>query len=94
MTQDEIDAVYNILLQEFKDNPAPVIDLMAAQGAEPYKILIATILSARTKDSTTSDVVRNKLFRSSRDRTGLRLCPYASDIHPDRREKCIRRITM
>ncbi len=62
MTQDEIDAVYNILLQEFKDNPAPVIDLMAAQGAEPYKILIATILSARTKDSTTSDVVRNKLF--------------------------------
>jgi len=33
---------------------APVIDLMAAQGADPFKVLIGCILSLRTRDETTA----------------------------------------
>lgn len=33
---------------------APVIDLMAVQERDPYRILVATILSARTRDEVTA----------------------------------------
>lgn len=56
--------VYALLREDFAANPAPVIDLMAAQGASPFQILLATLLSARTKDACTAKVVREKLFPS------------------------------
>lgn len=58
----DIPSVHKILLEDFTSNPAPVIDLMAAQGCSPFQILVATILSARTKDETTSKVIKEKLF--------------------------------
>lgn len=36
----------------------PIIDLMAAGGDSPWKILVSTMLSARTKDSTTAKASR------------------------------------
>lgn len=54
--------VHALLSADFAAHPAPVIDLMAAQGASPFQILLATILSARTKDACTAKVVREKLF--------------------------------
>ncbi len=39
---------------EAKGWNAPVIDLMAAQGADPFKVLIGCILSLRTRDETTA----------------------------------------
>lgn len=62
MKKTDIDSVHKILVADFEANPAPVIDLMAAQQCSPFQILIATLLSARTKDETTSKVVRDKLF--------------------------------
>lgn len=54
--------VHALLSADFAAHPAPVIDLMAAQGASPFCILLATILSARTKDACTAMVTREKLF--------------------------------
>ena len=57
----DIDKIYKALEQEFKKFKAPVINIVEAQIKDPFKILIATILSARTKDETTSEVVK-RLF--------------------------------
>ena len=40
----------------------PIVDLIQAQTEDPFKVLVATILSARTKDETTSQAV-SKLFQ-------------------------------
>ena len=62
MTPADVPAVHRAALAEFESHPAPVIDLMGAQGASPFRILLATILSARTKDACTAKVCREKLF--------------------------------
>ncbi|MBN2829840.1 MAG: endonuclease III, partial [Candidatus Cloacimonetes bacterium] len=61
--QIQIDKIYQILGEHFVTYQTPVVDLVEAQTHDPFKILVATILSARTKDETTTAVVR-KLFRS------------------------------
>lgn len=53
----DIEAVYSILLIEFKTHKMPVVDLIKVQSNDPFKVLIATILSARTRDEVTSSVV-------------------------------------
>jgi endonuclease III len=53
--------VYDVLAKEYEKYRAPVVDLVEAQTKDPFKILLATILSARTKDTTTSEVV-NAMF--------------------------------
>jgi endonuclease III len=45
--------VYRILKKEFAKNRVPVVDLIEAQTKDPFKILVTTMLSARTKDQTT-----------------------------------------
>ncbi len=49
----------NSYISRFK---APVVDLIDAQTHDPEKILIATILSARTRDKVTASVVKS-LFK-------------------------------
>lgn len=46
----------------FNTVQTPVVDLIQAQTKDPFKVLVATILSARTKDETTSRAV-GKLFQ-------------------------------
>ena len=58
----DIPAVHRLLSADFAASPAPVIDLMGAQGESPFRILLATICSARTKDACTAKVCREKLF--------------------------------
>jgi endonuclease III len=50
----EINKVYAILKKEFGKNRVPVVELIEIQTKDPFKILLATILSARTKDATTA----------------------------------------
>jgi endonuclease III len=52
-----IDKIYRVLEDQFKTFQTPVVDLIEIQTKDPFKILVATILSARTKDETTSKVV-------------------------------------
>jgi len=56
------DQIYKILEARFKEFPTPVVDFIEVQTKDPFKILVATILSARTKDSTTTKVVEG-LFK-------------------------------
>lgn len=57
----DIDSVYSILKKETKNYKVPVVDLVEIQTKDPFKVLLATILSARTKDETTLKAVK-KLF--------------------------------
>jgi len=57
----DIDSVYSILKKEVKNYKVPVVDLVEIQTKDPLKVLLATILSARTKDETTLKAVK-KLF--------------------------------
>ena len=57
----DIKEVYRILGEEFQKSQAPVIDLIKIQTNDPFQILVGTILSARTKDKTTSEAI-SRLF--------------------------------
>ncbi len=85
MKPRDVPAVHALLMEDFQSHPAPVIDLMGAQGESPFRILLATILSARTKDACTAHVVRDKLFpavRSWDDIRRLSVDELAALIHP------------
>ena len=57
-----ISKVFSILDKEVKQYSAPVIDLIEVQTNDPFKVLVGTILSARTKDEVTSQAAE-KLFK-------------------------------
>ena len=57
-----IDKIYEVLGEYFVTYKTPIVDLVEAQTHDPFKILVATILSARTKDETTTQVV-TRLFK-------------------------------
>ena len=57
-----IPKIHKILSEEFKKFPAPVVDLIQIQTKDPFKVLVATILSARTGDATTVNACK-KLFK-------------------------------
>jgi endonuclease III len=60
----EIDKAMRILKRIVKSFDVPVVDLIQVQTNDPYKILVTTILSARTKDSVTARAVR-RLFEKA-----------------------------
>jgi len=62
MTNKDIDIVMQKLELHFHRVKTPIVDLIQAKTQEPFKVLVATILSARTKDETTARVV-NELFQ-------------------------------
>ena len=62
--QFNIDVFIRILQKEYKKWDAPVITFMANKGASPFKILVSTILSLRTKDEVTSKAAI-RLFKTA-----------------------------
>jgi endonuclease III len=56
-----IEQVYEILKIEFHKHRMPVVELIEMQTNDPFKVLVATIMSARTKDETTEAAAR-RLF--------------------------------
>ena len=50
----DINYFITVLAQEVEKYQVPVVDLIAVQTKDPFKVLVATILSARTKDETTA----------------------------------------
>jgi len=67
-------AVNRLLNVEYKKRHAPIVELVKAQTDDPFKILVATILSARTKDETTAFAV-SKLFKVVKKLDDLRKVP-------------------
>ena len=66
----DIDHFLNILAEEVRNYQVPVVDLIAVQTKDPFRILVATILSARTKDETTAKASA-RLFRKAPDLKSL-----------------------
>jgi len=58
-----IDEIISILECEVRGYQVPVVDLIAAQTHDPFKVLVATILSARTKDEVTATASRRLFAR-------------------------------
>ena len=61
MTAKDIATVDKALKKEFKAHSAPIIELIEAQTHDPFRVLVGTILSARTKDACTAGAVK-RLF--------------------------------
>lgn len=62
MDTKTFEKIFNILKKESKKWNAPVVSFMAKNNKDPFKILIATILSLRTKDQITAKASEN-LFK-------------------------------
>jgi endonuclease III len=62
MKPADIPAVNRILKRDYETHAAPIVELIRAQTQSPFQILLAVLLSARTKDETTAAVC-DRLFR-------------------------------
>ncbi|HSR35973.1 MAG TPA: exodeoxyribonuclease III, partial [Desulfurivibrionaceae bacterium] len=80
----DIDAVLARLAEAVRELRVPVVDLIAVQTHDPYRVLVATILSARTKDETTAKAAA-RLFAQAADFAALERLGaerIATLIHP------------
>lgn len=62
------------LRDEIKSYKVPIIELVEVQTHDPFKVLVATILSARTKDETTAKA-SERLFKVAPDVKTLESLP-------------------
>ena len=62
MRDDQIHEVIEILRRETKKWDVPIVTLMSQTERNPFKILIATVLSLRTKDEVTAKAA-DRLFQ-------------------------------
>lgn len=62
MKDSQLEIVFATLKKEAAKLDVPLITFQAVSGTEPFQLLIATVLSLRTKDETTA-VVADKLFK-------------------------------
>ena len=84
MVMCDIVKIVKILKKEVKSYNVPIVDLIKVKTNDPFKILIATILSARTNDKTTSEVC-SKLFlkvRKFEDLEKLTIIQIEKVIYP------------
>ena len=66
----DINKIITTLAREVEKYQVPVVDLIAVHTKDPFKVLVATILSARTKDEVTSKASA-KLFKKVPDLESL-----------------------
>ena len=70
MQNRDLPIVMKLLGEHFTQVQTPIVDLIQIQTQEPFKVLVATILSARTKDETTARAV-GRLFARINDAEDL-----------------------
>jgi len=71
MKKTDIAAINRILAREYLRNDTPIVELVKVSTNDVFKILVATILSARTKDETTA-AAAERLFRQVKCPNDLR----------------------
>jgi len=71
MKPKDIPWVHRRLKIHFETTRSPVAAFMKSRTNDPYRVLVATILSSRTKDQTTA-VVSQRLFRAAPTVAALR----------------------
>jgi endonuclease-3 len=75
VTNRTINTVMNILRKIAPSWSAPVVTQMATLSRDPYQILIATLLSLRTKDETTGPAARRLFALAGTPQQMLTLTP-------------------
>ena len=62
----------------------PIIDLMHVGGESPFKILVSTMLSARTKDEVTTSASKKlfKVVKGPKDLANLSVAELEKLIYP------------
>ena len=79
-----LEMVLETLEREVSTYQVPVVDLIATQTRDPFRVLVATILSARTRDEVTAAASR-RLFARADSPESLARLPVAELerlIHP------------
>lgn len=74
ITPERIDRLHAQLKQYFGQTKSPVVQFMEVRTLDPFRVLVATILSARTKDQTTT-VVSERLFNKVKNLNDLACIP-------------------
>src|SRR5262249_15073966 len=75
VTNSTIDTVMRILREVAPSWSAPVVSQMASLSRDPYMVLIACLLSLRTKDETTGPAARRLFALADTPEKMLRLTP-------------------
>jgi len=65
-----IGRIHSILKKLVLSFRVPIVDFIEMQTKDPFKVLVSTMLSARTKDETTTEACR-KLFRKVKNPSDL-----------------------
>lgn len=83
-TEFPIDAVAKILKEEVRHWREPIVTRLARTRRDPFRVLISTILSLRTKDDCTAEATRRlfQLARTPRTMLGLGEKTIARTIYP------------
>ncbi len=75
MRETDIQAALRILRREVSQWQEPVVGVVAKESGDPFRILIACVLSLRTKDQTTAEASRRLFSLASDPSNMLRLSP-------------------
>jgi endonuclease III len=70
----DIRQIHSVLENEFSRFRMPVVDIIELQTKDPFKVLVTTILSARTRDETTTSAAR-RLFSFVKNMKDLAALP-------------------
>jgi endonuclease-3 len=62
MDNRTIEKVLNILKEKYREWESPIVTEIANRTKDPFRVLVSTVLSARTKDAVTREASR-KLFK-------------------------------
>lgn len=84
MKKVNINKIYQILKRESVNYNSPVVDLIKVQTNDPFKVLVASILSARTTDVITTKVCERlfKVVNGSSDLNNLTTKKIERLIYP------------
>lgn len=74
MKTADLPSVNRVLKREYAKKEAPIVEFIQEQTRDPFKVLVTTILSARTRDETTTEVTR-RLFQKVESPDDLKLIP-------------------
>ncbi|MEI6971657.1 MAG: endonuclease III [bacterium] len=74
MTGRSLGQVFRLLKAEYARHNAPIVEFIKIQTGSVFKVLVATILSARTKDQTTAGAA-TRLFKVVNSPADLRRIP-------------------
>jgi len=84
MKADNIHKIVRILASQTPKWDVPIVTLVAETSNDPFKVLISTVLSLRTKDETTSEASKRlfKLADNPSDMLGLTEKEIIKAIYP------------